>query len=96
MRVVWTRPALNDVDQIQDFVAQDNPSAAFELATTLLGRTGDLLSANPLIGRGGRVPDTRELVFHGLPYIVVYRLRGDRIEVLAVVHGKRLWPQQFF
>jgi plasmid stabilization system protein ParE len=47
MRVVWTRGALADVDQIQDFVAQDRPIAAYQLAMALIGRTNALLADSP-------------------------------------------------
>lgn len=88
MRVVWTSGALADVDQIQDYVAQDRPIAAYQLARALIGRTNALLADNPLAGRRGRAVETRELVVTGTPYIVVYRVL-DAVEVLAVLHGAR-------
>lgn len=88
MRIVWTRGALSDVDQIQDFVAQDRPIAAYQLATALVGRTNALLADNPFACRRGRAVGTRELIVTGTPYIVIYRVRED-VEVLAVVHGAR-------
>lgn len=53
MRVFWTRGALADVDQIQDFVAQDRPIAAHQLAIALIGRTNALLADNPLHAEEG-------------------------------------------
>jgi toxin ParE1/3/4 len=47
-----------------------------------------------MIGRQGRVGGTRELVVQGTPYIVVYRVHDD-VEILAVVHGARKWPESF-
>ena len=94
MQVRWTWPALNDLDAIQDFVAQDSPAAAYALASTLLDRTTALLADNPMIGRAGRVAGTRELVVSGTRYIVAYRVR-EAVEVLAVVHGAREWPDEF-
>lgn len=94
MRVSWTIPALNDLDQIQDFIAQDSPIAAYRLVTDLIGRTDRILVSNPMIGRNGRAAGTRELVMPGTSYIVVYRVR-EVVEVLAVVHGARDWPESF-
>lgn len=94
MRVVWTQPALDDVEAIQDFIAQASPVAAYELAVDILERTGRLLADNPMMGRVGRVSGTRELVMSGTRYIVAYRVR-DQVEVLAVVHGARQWPEDF-
>ena len=94
MRVSWTIAALRDLDQIQDFIAHDSPIAAYKLATELMSRTDKLLAANPKAGRMGRAQGTRELVMSGTPYIVVYRVR-DLVEVIAVVHGAREWPDNF-
>jgi toxin ParE1/3/4 len=52
------------------------------------------LAYHPKIGRIGRVPSTRELVVSGTPYIAVYRLR-ERIEIIAVFHAARKWPDSF-
>lgn len=93
MQVVWTQPALDDIEAIQDFIAQDSPAAAHELASDIIERTGRLLADNPMIGRAGRVSGTRELVVSGTRYIVAYRIRDD-VEVLAVVHGARQWPEE--
>jgi plasmid stabilization system protein ParE len=53
------------VDQIQEFVAQDRPVAAFRLALALIDRTQTLLADNPMAGRRGRAVGTRELVVSG-------------------------------
>ncbi len=94
MRVVWTRSALSDLDEIQDYVAQDSPSAARRLATGLRDRTVQLLTDAPMAGRKGRARGTRELVFPDLPYIVAYRVT-EQVEILAVVHTARDWPESF-
>lgn len=94
MIVSWTIPALVDLEQIEDFIAQDSPSVAYRLVNDLIDRTESLLSENPMIGRRGRVAGTRELVMPKTPYIVVYRA-SSRVEIIAVVHGAREWPESF-
>ncbi|MCI0598903.1 MAG: type II toxin-antitoxin system RelE/ParE family toxin [Beijerinckiaceae bacterium] len=94
MRVLWTRPALRDLEAIGDFVARDNAFAAAEIVTRIEGQTG-LLARHPRIGRSGRIKGTRELVVTDTPFIVAYRLKEDRVEVLAVFHGARRWPDRF-
>jgi toxin ParE1/3/4 len=45
------------------------------------------LKERPHRGRTGREEGTRELLFPPLPYIAVYRVKGQTIEVLRVYHG---------
>lgn len=78
---------------MQDYVAQRNPAAAFRLVSVILNQTGHL-SETPEIGRNGRVQGTRELVLPNIGYVVAYRLRDD-VEILAVMHGAREWPEDF-
>ena len=46
----------------------------------------------PHSGRPGHIPGTRELVISKLPYIVVYRISGDTVEILRVFHAAMNWP----
>ena len=39
--------------------------------------------------------NTRELVVAGTPYIVIYRVGRERIDILRVVHGAQRWPPRF-
>jgi addiction module RelE/StbE family toxin len=95
MRVVWTPAALSDLDEIQDYIAEDSPAAAYRVILELTSRTRTNLGDYPLMGRVGRAAGTRELVFPDLPYIVAYRVT-DKVEVLAVVHMAREWPDAFY
>ena len=94
MRVVWTRAALEGLETITDYVAQHNLAAALRLVDDIPERTNALLADNPMIGRVGRVAGTRELVLSGTPYIVAYQ-GSDQVDVLAVMHGARQWPEDF-
>ena len=53
-----------------------------------------LLSAQPGIGRAGRVPGTRGLVVSRYPFIIAYRVDGNEISIFAVMHTARRWPKQ--
>lgn len=94
MRVRWTRPALADLEAIGDYIAADSPDAAYRLINGIIDRVDSILSDAPAVGREGRVGGTRELVLPKLPYIVVYRF-DDSVEIIAVRHAARQWPETF-
>jgi len=92
LRLRWTRLAERDLDQIGNYIGQDNPAAAARVVLELIDQAQTLLPEHPAIGRPGRVLGTRELVIGNLPYIVAYRVRGRDVEILRVLHTARAWP----
>jgi addiction module RelE/StbE family toxin len=91
MRLRWTTPATDDLYNIVQRIRKDNPAAAVVVATTLYDGCGSLRDF-PRRGRKGRIEGTRELVFPGLPYIVVYRIQDQIVELLRIYHGAQDWP----
>jgi toxin ParE1/3/4 len=91
--IVWSPRAIEHVAHLREYIARDNPNAAKRIASALL-ETVERLAQLPNLGRPGRVAGTRELVVPGTPYIIPYRLRGDRLEVVAVFHARQKWPKQ--
>lgn len=91
MKIAWTRLALQDLHHAWNYIAADNPQAADGVMERIRKAVESLLSYQNL-GRPGRVKGTRELVVVGTPYVVPYRIKQDRIEILAVIHGSRRWP----
>jgi toxin ParE1/3/4 len=95
MRVRWTTPALHDLELIGEHIERENSAAvAARIVTTILDQA-DTLATFSHIGRPGRIPDTRELVVIDTPFIVPYRVRDAEVEILAVFHGARQWPDKF-
>lgn len=89
--VVWSPRAIGHLVDLRAYIARENPGAAGRTAATLPAAV-DRLAALPNLGRPGRVSGTRELVVPGTPYVIPYRLRGERLEIIAVFHGRRVWP----
>lgn len=94
MRIVWTGPAIADLREARAYIALDKPSAADKQVELILIAVHGLVGF-PESGRLGRRSGTRELVVGKTPYIVPYRLRGDSIEILRVMHGRQSWPETF-
>ena len=93
MRLTWNEGALNDLEEIRDYIEKEDPFAAARVILRL--RSGlEQLTTFPQIGRSGRVPETRELVFSDLRYIAIYRVHNDKeeVEILNLLHTAREYP----
>jgi plasmid stabilization system protein ParE len=89
--VTWAQEAADNLADIEAFIARDSPERAVRFIDALIDHAEANLADNPRSGRA--VPeignaDIRELVYRG--YRVVYRLNGERIEILTVFEGHRL------
>ena len=89
--LVWLKRAIQDRDAQLDYIAQDNPMAAVTQGDRIAEQI-DILQQHPQMGRPGRKQGTRELVISRTPFIVVYRTKAKRIELLRVLHGSQQWP----
>ncbi len=94
MTIVWSPRAIEHLTHLRAHIARDNPAAANRIAGTLLEAV-ERLAELPALGRPGRVAGTRELIVPGTQYVIPYRLRGDRLEVIAVFHARQKWPLQW-
>jgi toxin ParE1/3/4 len=94
MKLLWTAPALADLAALHEYISADDAAAADQLLNRILLLAETQLPRMPQSGRSGRVPGTRELVVTGSPYFLPYRIVGDTIQVLRVIHGARRWPAQ--
>ena len=93
MRVRWLKAAIADLDEIFDYIAEDDVQAAARVLERIEGAV-NALKRHPELGRLGRVAGTREFVVAGLPYLVVYRTsRSHNVEILVVRHAARRWPR---
>ena len=91
----WTDKALNDLLIIQEYIAQDNPKASVDITKKIVLKVVEQLSKFQNIGKAGRVHGTRELIIPNTPYIAVYWIKSDAIEVLRVFHTSMKWPDNF-
>ena len=91
--VIWTEPALSDLEAIADYIALDNPAAARALVQRLIAHVQQLAD-HPLSGsklsefKGWRY---RQIVEP--PCRAIYRHEKGRVHILHVVRGERLLDQ---
>ncbi|MCP4563333.1 MAG: type II toxin-antitoxin system RelE/ParE family toxin [Bosea sp.] len=93
MKIVWTPRSQRNLRDAARYLTQFNPHAALAMVRTIRAAPQQLLR-HPASGRPGRVDGTRELVITGTPYILPYRVHHGAIEILAVIHTSRQWPDQ--
>lgn len=93
MKLVWAPGAQADLESILRYVGQDDIDAAFRQTDRIEGAVENL-RRHPFMGRAGRKAGSRELVVAGTPYIVMYLVLDQRVEITAVVHGAQQWPPE--
>ena len=89
--VKWLRQALKNLKQAYDYIAEDDGDAAIGVVLKIQAATEQLAEFSTL-GRVGRVENTRELVIANTPYIVIYRVRGNAVEILRLLHTSKRYP----
>lgn len=93
MYIEWSIFALDDREAIFDYIEQDSPRAAVAVDNRIEQQV-EALEQFPEMGRAGRLEHTRELVIQRTPYIAVYRIDGNTVRILRVLHGAQQWPEE--
>ncbi len=94
MKVVWTDTAFRHLKNVRDYIESEDPGAARKISGILFDATTKLAEF-PNFGRPGRVPNTRELIIPGYPFIIPYTVDNNQVVILAVMHSSRNWPETF-
>jgi addiction module RelE/StbE family toxin len=93
MPLEWSIFAQADREAIFDYIEADSPQAAITVDDRIREQTEGLMKF-PELGRPGRVDGTRELVIQRTPYIAAYRIAGNTVRILRVLHGAQIWPEE--
>jgi addiction module RelE/StbE family toxin len=91
--VVWTEPALSDLEAIADYIALDNPAAAAALVQRVFKHVGQL-QEHPL--SGSKLPELQGWRYRQIiepPCRAIYRHEKGKVHILHVVRGERLLDQ---
>ncbi|MBU1308992.1 MAG: type II toxin-antitoxin system RelE/ParE family toxin [Gammaproteobacteria bacterium] len=89
VEVIWTEPAVQELDAIAEYIALDNPAAASNLVKDIFDKTGRLENF-PQSGRiAPELPDSvyRELVIP--PCRIFYRQEQQQVFILYVMREER-------
>ena len=88
-QIIWTEPALSDLNVIAEYIALDKPSAAINLVQKVFSST-DQLEEFPKLGR--KPPEfkkSRYLEIIVNPCRIFYRIEGDKLYILYVMRSER-------
>jgi plasmid stabilization system protein ParE len=97
MKVQWTQNAIEHLVNIFEHIAHDSPLYAKRMVDRITRRS-EHIGDYPFSGRTVHtVPeyeaqDIREIIEK--PYRIIYRIKPDRIDVLAVIHGAQPLPDK--
>ena len=91
MQIRYTRLAVSDLIQAYDYIEADSP----QNARAVIGRiekSVETLASYPLLGKQGRVAETREFFVTGTPYFIIYRVKQNVLQILSILHTSRKYP----
>jgi plasmid stabilization system protein ParE len=89
-KIIWSPKATDNLEEICNFIGEDSEFYARIFAQRII----DEIEKIPDFPKAGRiVPEyqqnnLREKIFQS--YRIVYRIKPDAIEIVAIVHGARL------
>ncbi|MCC7463244.1 MAG: type II toxin-antitoxin system RelE/ParE family toxin [Gammaproteobacteria bacterium] len=87
--VIWTEPALADLDATADYIALDNPEAARQLVQRVFEHVGQL-AAHPF--SGPKLPEFEGWRYRQIiepPCRIIYRHEKRQVHIVHVVRGER-------
>ena len=92
MQIIWEQDAIADLTELRDYIAQFNPRAADKLGKQLI-ESANLLKENPLLGKVGKLHETRELIIPNTSYTLIYYCESTSLTILRVFHQSRKWKK---
>lgn len=92
MNVRWTETAVDHLQAIHDYFAQNSPTYARRIVDRLTRRSAQIAA---LPRSGQLVPEYGDDAIREVyerPFRIIYRVLPDQIDILAVIHGTKQLP----
>ena len=93
MKVLFTENAIEHLVNIYEYISLNSPTYARRMVDKITRRS-EQIAAHPFSGRivpEYEADDIRELIEN--PYRIIYRIKPAQIDILAVMHGAQLLPE---
>lgn len=91
MTVVWSKRFARALHREYEYLRSNDPVNAVKVRDRII-RAAESLAQFPNRGRAWRLPEGRELVIPGLPYVLIYRVKIDQVLIVSLFHTSRNWP----
>ena len=88
----WTKPAADDLSLICDYTEERFGVKQAGRTAVAIYDSVDSLQHMPRRGRSGRKRGTLELAVSGLPFVIIYNVGNEAVEIVRILHGARQWP----
>ena len=93
--VIWSNPAKDDLKKIHDYIAKDSKFYAIKVSQEFVEKTEKLKDFSKM---GRVVPEfgntnIRELLVYS--YRLIYEISSDKIEIIAIIHGRQEFHKAF-
>jgi toxin ParE1/3/4 len=88
--IVWSDPALSDLDAVADYIALENPIAASELVKRIINHVGQLADHPESGSRPQELKRSRYRQIVEPPCRIFYRFDGHKVFILHVMRSERL------
>ena len=91
-QIIYSPRSLADLDEIVDYIADDNPQAAARFRETLIDLVDELRDFPEMGGTYSKYSNVRRLVHN--PAAIYYRIRRRRkiVDIVHIRHSKRKPP----
>ena len=91
LKLIWLAWAVSDLIAVRSYIAETSP-VMMRVVEERIRSAVEQLRDEPELGRPRRVGNARELAVPGTPFSVAYRVLSRQIEILAVIHVQKPWP----
>ena len=94
MKIFWSAGSIRQIKEIAKYIEPESASGGAVVRRRIL-KTAWKVGQAPYSGGVGRVEGTREVVVPRSPCLVVYQISAHSVEIVAIWHAARLWPESF-
>ena len=88
MEVVWLPKAVQNLEEIRAYIAEEHPAAAQRVAQKIQ-QTVAMLQDHPRLGKPSLRDGFRQIQVAGLPFVIPYKISEDKLIIARIFHNHR-------